>query len=502
MLTPYNATCKNENIFLMDVDNAPEEKNNRRPALKRQTMHGLYENSIFAKKIKSEPNLKLDKETRFNYLKQYVEKIYPACLMYFNTNSDPIDLSTAYHFAADNIDLELIQLLILYDVPVNILDGHNESSLMVACRVHNSLYKAGGFLEARSGNIIKLLLDSKCDPLQQNQYGTSPIHLMALSKSVDLFKKLKALNYDLNTSNSYGDSPLIYLCKNLEAGNEKKSIEIISTLVLLGCDLMQKNMFGETPLEILVTYKILDADGYLALLDQDVIPEGKLTEAYEILLRTDDIKVFERLISEGIDVDTFDCKGKTPLYRAIESANQAAIAFLLKMGADALLNRPIDCVKHGETSNPFGLLVIQTENCKVKIDEFIKVIPELRTQIRNLKTQMESQSQDYNSKYSATQNSALKTFNSEIKHIEDSIKAYNRRNAYQKSQLGKCYAIWDLFPKNVIQLADKLNLEIVSSDEDTLEISIDEELIENSSGDLMDNISHYSSEEDVDRYFA
>lgn len=371
MLTPYDPNS----IYYTDSNRMDVENKREATTLKRTNSDEPHPHFFTSKKVKAEHNTEPVEEVSLKHLKQYVGIVYPGALPYFNTGQEPVDFSTAYHFAAKELDLELIKLLVKFGAPVNGLDAQNENALMVACSIHKESCKIEGFIEQRSEDCIKELLDAECNPWQQNTIGISPMHLIASCKSVKLFKKLKELGYDLNTPlNSFGDTFLIYLCNSLENKNPKMALEIITCLVDLKCDLMQKNKFGTTPLEILVNHKILNADGYLSLLNK--IPEECLPLAYNILFSTDNSEVFDELLKRGASIHTLDTKNKTPLYRAVEKLDTIMITYLSQNGANYQQQRPVDSIPLSEAPSPYELV-------EVKMAELHRIITTTLIQIKN-----------------------------------------------------------------------------------------------------------------------
>lgn len=384
MLTPYDPNFQsnyadNNN---MEVENRPAATTQ---TLKRTNSNELDPLLITSKKVKTEQHDKAAKEIASRKLKEYIEHIYPEALHDFNICVKQGNFNTAYHFAAHKIDPKLIELLNKCGAPVDGLDAENENALMVACRVCNEFHKVQELANKRkSEKCIELLLNAGCNPWQINTSGASPMSLIASSQSVTVFRQLKKLGYDLNAPlNCFNDTLPIYFCNGLKHPNKQDALQLITCLVDLECDLLKANQFGTSPLKILVDHKILNADGYLVLLR--TIPQNQLPLARKILLSTDDINVYEGLFEnyraddieefsedeindiEDVTFNTFDSKGKSPLYRAVERLDTAMVEYLLRNGTDYQQQRPIDPIPTSEAPSPYEMV-------EIKIKEFYRLL--------------------------------------------------------------------------------------------------------------------------------
>lgn len=377
MLTSYDPNSKSyyaDNNH-MEVENKPAAMTQ---TLKRTNSEELDPHLCTPKKVKTDQHDTAAKEVALRQLKEYIELVYPEALHDFNAGAEQGNFSTAYHFAAQKIDPNLIELLNKCGAPVDGLDAENENALMVASRVCNEFHKLQDLANKRkSEKCIELLLNARCNPWQKNMSGASPMSLIALSQSTIVFRQLKKFGHDLNAPlNCFNDTLPIYLCNGLKHPNKQNALQVIKCLVDLECDLLKANQFGTSPLKILVDHKILNADGYLTLLR--TIPQNQLPLARKILLSTDDINVYEGLfendgsgdiedVLEEVTIHTFDSKGKSPLYRAVERLDMAMVEYLLRHGADYQQQRPIDFIPTSEAPSPYELV-------EIKIKEFYRLL--------------------------------------------------------------------------------------------------------------------------------
>ena len=91
--------------------------------------------------------------------------------------------------------------------------------------------------------IVEVLIEAKYDPNIKNNYKQTPLHLSAKRGYFDISKKLIESGAILNTYDSEKNSPLHYVCKN-------NYIELLKFFLSKSPQVEEKNIYGKTPKEL------------------------------------------------------------------------------------------------------------------------------------------------------------------------------------------------------------------------------------------------------------
>lgn len=156
-------------------------------------------------------------------------------------------------------------------------------------------------------------------------------------KSVEL---ALALGAEVNARDSNGATPLKALipCRNPEIGDEE--LRIMDALVNAGADLNLPDNTGATPLTCAIQTAHFAATARLIALGAElnpVLPGGENYVHLAARLKTEKTEtqhILQALIVAGVDFDTADDRGRTPLHAAALSGNPGAAQVLLQYGAD------------------------------------------------------------------------------------------------------------------------------------------------------------------------
>ena len=135
----------------------------------------------------------------------------------------------------------------------------------------------------------------------------TPLHLAALFGNVELAKFLLAKGADINAKTVDGYSPLRLAFPMIGLDDNDINVEFVKFLVSNGADVYEN--YGP------------DKYGPLTFLIHSMTVQGKL----------DLVQLF---VSKGVDVNTRDVNGATPLHHAAEMGNIDIAKFLISKGAD------------------------------------------------------------------------------------------------------------------------------------------------------------------------
>lgn len=154
------------------------------------------------------------------------------------------------------------------------------------------------------------------------------------------FELVLALGADVNARDKNGATPLKALipCRNPEIGEEE--LRIIDALALAGADLNQPDDMGATPLACAIQTAHFAAAARLIALGAElnpVLPGGENYVHMAVRLKMEKAEtrhILQALIVAGVDFDTADDRGRTPLHAAVVAGNAGAAQVLLQYGAD------------------------------------------------------------------------------------------------------------------------------------------------------------------------
>ena len=102
-------------------------------------------------------------------------------------------------------DWDIVDTYVLAGFPVEAVDGMGATLLY---------YAAGGGRRPSPLSSMQLLLDKGAPVSVQDPSGHTPLHIAAMLGTAEACTALCAAGGDVNTLNNYGDSVLVFLCKN------------------------------------------------------------------------------------------------------------------------------------------------------------------------------------------------------------------------------------------------------------------------------------------------
>ena len=124
----------------------------------------------------------------------------------------------------------------------------------------------------------------------------------------------------------------------LHAAAENGNIEIIEVLVSQGCHVDSRDKDGVTPLMLSALND--EPSAFQLLLQNSADPCLKANNGYSLLhfaTRGENASIMNKLLSLGLDIDSRDTQGATPLMYAAAFDKQSAFQLLIENGADPSL---------------------------------------------------------------------------------------------------------------------------------------------------------------------
>jgi len=246
-----------------------------------------------------------------------------------------------------------------------------------------------------------IFLDSiGIDPLVVTKKGETPLHNLAYkSKDKEIINFFIEKNANFNQINNEGDNPFMKACtrNNLEIINlflketdninlknnkgksalsnavSRNSYEIVDFLLKNGCDPSVVDNLGNNLIFLLVkSFKsgsYLEFEKKLAILLAKNVNHSNSNlngeTALHLAIEKNNIMLLEKLLNLGLDINSKDNNGITPLHLAVMKAeNMSVIEFLIKNGADKNLK-----TLFGETAFDLALEneILNNLNINIKI---------------------------------------------------------------------------------------------------------------------------------------
>ena len=265
--------------------------------------------------------------------------------------------TTLLHFACRGGKIDTIQYLIEeFAVDVNSQDNEGDTPLHIAAMLGHV-------------DVIKCLIEARCDPLCKNIYGNTPAHLAALNGCLPALKYfIEQLKFDLSITNEEGQVVIHYACciRNVDIARylvEECAVDIdincidregntpllkaamngrltiIEYLIKQGCDPEQSNTYGNTPLHLAASNGHLSVVKYFKKhLDHDpntVNDQGQ--NCLHIACSRGRMDVVRYLVEECLaDFNRKDKEGSTPILLASLYGHLAIVEFLITQGCDPL----------------------------------------------------------------------------------------------------------------------------------------------------------------------
>jgi ankyrin repeat protein len=190
---------------------------------------------------------------------------------------------------------------------------------------------------AEKGDVeeARALLEQGVDINARNEYRQTPLHLAVINKQREVFELLLEKGAEVNTRNLDGNTPLHAAVTRDHALSE--------ALIDAGANVRTPDEFGFKPLHLaLLANKFETADLLLergASIEHDFTwTTWSNTEYNESSLHqftdNNNLKAIEFLVDKGVDVNTRNKHGYTPLHWAAWKGNIETANVLLAKGAD------------------------------------------------------------------------------------------------------------------------------------------------------------------------
>lgn len=295
------------------------------------------------------------------------------------------DGSTALHYAMQNSDIKVAQLLLENGAAdIEARNDNGKTPLYLAVKFERVDFVR--YLLSRAANVnvitrnqstplysalincneelVRILLDSKASTDVKNKYSEEPLFfvLRVIGKGESRLRFVELLldngSVNLENCDRHSSTPLHIAVQN-------KDEELATLLINRGCRIDTKNRFDMSPLMLAVCMNMVGLATLLLkrganvneLFKQSSILEDVVmrrnVELVQLLLdfnadvnagSTSNSPVFaatkhrhtnimEMLINKGADINRKDKKGRTPLMRSIELKNYAMMVLLINRGA-------------------------------------------------------------------------------------------------------------------------------------------------------------------------
>ncbi|KAK4069516.1 uncharacterized protein Triagg1_6940 [Trichoderma aggressivum f. europaeum] len=239
--------------------------------------------------------------------------------------------SNLLHLAVANGNVNLLSMLASENLPIDMVDEKNRTSLHLASMLSYQ-------------SMVRHLILRKIDVNAKDALGRTALHYAALMGHLEIVKEL-LLQEDIaiDEMDAAGDTPLL-LATKMQQG------EVVEELLEKKASHKKYNKFGDTALHIAVR----NADKSIVQLltaEEDVDLEAKTVDSLTPLLLAAEcghLDIFKHLLNSGAGKHAENAAGLTPLHLAAKNGHVALAEFLIQIGAE------IDCLGNA-TSPPFHL---------------------------------------------------------------------------------------------------------------------------------------------------
>eukprot|EP00435_Cladocopium_sp_Y103_P061135 s245_g22.t1 len=249
------------------------------------------------------------------------------------------------HHAAHGGHGEIVRILLeLGQVQPDIPNARNETALSVACRkadeaVALELLKAAAnpnrcasdgltpFLAAASDNLLDALLQMKADVNAQDHRGVGALHSLALSGNMRLMKWLMAHSADLDLQTEHGTTALMLASKR---GSEEGA----AMLLAARANPNLSNKAGSTALvqafasNMNVAFLLMENGASV-----DIVDSAGRSALFHAVISGEEAAI-EAVIQRGGRVNILDEDSRTPLYQACLMGSLPMAKMLLAADAD------------------------------------------------------------------------------------------------------------------------------------------------------------------------
>lgn len=270
--------------------------------------------------------------------------------------------NNAIHYASRNGNSAIISQLISKKIKASSLNNKKENAMFAAAEgsrgKQNTLdffkYLEGlkispnqknidgntPLINASKGNketaVISYFIEKGNDVNQADKKGNTPLSYASFRNSAEVVSLLLSKKANVNIKNNEGQSPV----NEAVRGNSAK---VVSLLIENGADIHVKDNEGNSLAYYLVnSYNPRDAKNFdekWEVLAKNGLKFNQIqsnsNSLYHLAVENGNIDLLKKVASVGIDINTKNSDGLTPLHKAVMSAkNMEIIEFLLKNGAN------------------------------------------------------------------------------------------------------------------------------------------------------------------------
>ncbi|KAL5013516.1 hypothetical protein ScPMuIL_007786 [Solemya velum] len=239
--------------------------------------------------------------------------------------SDPTG-ETALCHAIENGSEEMVQLLLSAGCSVSCPSVPYRPPILRVKALH-------------SQKIVRLLIEHGADVNVEDLVGWSPLLLAgSLFSDISVLECLLAAGADIEHCNAEGLNLLLVMLRNIRCSdNWPKQRQFLEYALNSGCPVSSTNRYGIPALHMCLITECLD---FLLEHGADInqtVHRG-CGNALANAADRGNIHIMKHLIRRGINIDTKNNKGFSPLYYAVYHDNAAAVKLLVKTGADITTN--------------------------------------------------------------------------------------------------------------------------------------------------------------------
>ena len=234
--------------------------------------------------------------------------------------------------AAQMNDLELVECLLEYGANVEARDDSGATPL------HAAVVDWHG--QTPVGRIVDLLLERRSDINARDEDGKTPLVHAIRNAKIGRESDLQGLELllergaDINARDKHGRTPLVHAIGNA-AAELRSNLQILELLLEWGADVNIPSAVGWTPIQLAIQRGEKQAAEILLKYGSKAIEGTKLTLLHETVCKLDaGIEEVERLLAQGIDPNSLDENGRTPLHEAVKRNYDLFVELLLVYGAN------------------------------------------------------------------------------------------------------------------------------------------------------------------------
>ena len=212
--------------------------------------------------------------------------------------------------------------------------------LVVGCNPNMGIHQA-----AYNGNaeVVNQLIATGTDINSKDTQGLTPLHLASMAGQSEIADLLIANGANVNGTDDGGLTPLIMAVL-------KSQKEMLEQLLNNGANLNLKTNQGFTALDWAIHFKLTE----ITKLIRENGGKSGTEDSIHVAVVMGKIEAIQKHLSDGVDINSIDVKGLTPLHLSATFGYKEVTAFLIQAGAD--VNRKDE---NGNTSLDWAETVIE-----------------------------------------------------------------------------------------------------------------------------------------------